>query len=113
MASDKQDRYLQNLALRNRQFTARRVQIEHATRQRLYNQTIRNRLHEGDLRAWRPTRGPHLTQQHRARQFEFAQAHLNWRLQDWHTVLFTSESRFLFKSRDGQESDLRAVIFWK
>ena len=96
MTSQREDQYLRNLALRNRQYTTRRLQIDfqHAIGQRISNQTIRNRLHEGDLRARRPARGPILTRQHRARRYEFAKEHQNWRLQDWRTVLFTDESRF-------------------
>ena len=64
------------------------------------DQTIHNRLHEGDLRARRPARGPILTRQHRARGYELAQEHQNWRLQDRHTVLFTDESRFHLRACD-------------
>ena len=73
MPSQREDQYLRNLALWNRQYTARRLQIDfqHAIGQRISDQTIRNRLHEGDLRARRPARGPILTRQHRARRYEF------------------------------------------
>ena len=109
MTSQREDQYLRNLALRNRQSTARRLQIDfqHAIGQRISDQTIRNRLHEGDLRARRPARGPILTRQHRARRYEFAQEHQNWRLQDWRTVLFTDESRFHLSACD------RRVRVWR
>ena len=88
-----QDQYLRNLMLRNRQYTARRLQID-------FQHTIRNRLHEGDLKARRPARGPILTRQHRARRYEFAQEQQNLRLHDWRTVLFTDESRFHLSACD-------------
>ena len=96
MMSQREDQYLRNLALRNRQYMARRLQInfQHAIGQRISDQTIRNRLHVGDLRARRLARGPILTRQHCARWYEFAQEHQNWRLQNWRIVLFTDESRF-------------------
>ena len=59
MTSQREDQYLRNLALRNWQYTTRRLQIDfqHAIGQRISDQTIRNRLHEGDLRARRPAKG--------------------------------------------------------
>ena len=54
MTSQKEDQYPRNLALRNRNYTARRLQIDFAIGQRISDKTIRNRLHEGDLRARRP-----------------------------------------------------------
>ena len=80
MTSQREDQFLRNLALRNRQYTARRLQIDfqHAVGQRISDQTIRNRLHEGDLRARRLARGPILTRQHRALRYEFAQEYQNW-----------------------------------
>ena len=47
MTSQREDQYLRNLVLRNRQYTARRIQIDfqHAISQRISDQTICNRLH--------------------------------------------------------------------
>ena len=59
------------------------------------------------MRARHLARGPILTRQHRARWYEFAQEHQNWRLQDWHTVLFTDESRFHLSACD------RHVRVWR
>ena len=102
MTSQRLDQYLRNLALRKRQYTAKRLQIDfqHAIGQRISDQAIHNRLHKGDLRARRRSRGPILTRQHRARRCEFAQEHQSWRLQGCRTILFTDESRFHLSACD-------------
>ena len=58
--TDRQDRYLWNLALRNRQSTTRglRNDFQLATGVRVSNQTVRNRLHGDSLHARRPATGP-------------------------------------------------------
>ena len=47
----KKDRYFGSIALRNRQYTARRLKIgfQHAIGQRIPDQTTRHRLYDGDL----------------------------------------------------------------
>ncbi len=64
------------------------------------SQTIRNRLHEGCLRAWRPLVGPVLTGRHRGARLAFALEHQNWQVRHWHPVLFTDESRFTLSTCD-------------
>ena len=43
-------------------------------------QTIRDRLHEGGLRAQRPVVGPVLTAQHRGARLAFTREHQNWQV---------------------------------
>ena len=94
--TDRQDRYLWNLALRNCQSTARGLHndLQLATGVRVSNQTVRNRLHGDSLHARRPATGPILTVAHRTDRRLFAQNHIRWQLDQWRTVLFTDESRF-------------------
>ena len=94
--TDRQNHYLRNLALRNRQSTARclRNDLQLATGVDVSNQTVRNRLHGDSLHARRPATGPILTVAHRTDRRIFAQNHIGWPLDHWHTVLFTDESRF-------------------
>ena len=120
MRTQREDRCLRNLALRNRQYTARRIQIEsqHATGQRLSNQTIRNRLHEGDLSAIRPSRGPTFTRQHRKLRYEFAQVYQNWWSQDWHSSRIKADFTWVLvidvsRSWEDPEDDTRTATFWK
>ncbi|KAI4896474.1 hypothetical protein NFI96_032686 [Prochilodus magdalenae] len=64
------------------------------------DQTIRNRPHEGGLRARRPVVGPVLTGQHRRARLAFATEHQNWQIRHRHLVLFTDESRFYLSTCD-------------
>ncbi len=57
--------------------TARALQndLQQATDVNVFDQTIRNRRYEVDLRAWRLLVGPVLTAQHRVARLEFAIEH--------------------------------------
>lgn len=107
--TDRQDRYLRNLALRQRHSTARmlRNDFQVATGVRLSDQTVRNRLHGDSLSARRPATGPVLTVAHRRRRLEFANNHVNWQLAQWRCLMFSDESRFHVSACD------RRVRVWR
>ena len=85
--------------------TARALQndLQQATGVNVSAQTIRNRLHEGGLRARRPVVCPVLTAQHRGARLAFAIEHQNWHVRHWRPVLFTDESRFTLSTCDRRE----------
>ncbi|KAI4882733.1 hypothetical protein NFI96_028535, partial [Prochilodus magdalenae] len=58
------------------------------------DQPIRNRSHEGGLRARRPVVGPVLTGQQCRARLAFTTEHQNWQICHRCLVLFTDESRF-------------------
>ncbi|KAI4879945.1 hypothetical protein NFI96_000568 [Prochilodus magdalenae] len=67
------------------------------------DQTIRNRPHEGGLRARCPVVGPVLTGQHRRARLAFATEHQNWQIRHRRLVLFTDESRFYLSTCDRRD----------
>ncbi len=106
--------------------TARALQndLQQATGVNVSDQTIRNRLHEGGLRARRPLVGPVLTARHRGARLAFVTEHQNWHVRHWHPVLFTDECRFTLSTCDrcervwrssGEQHDQfggRSVMVW-
>ena len=87
------DRYLQISARRNpeRNATMLNNAFPAATGRRVSTQTVRNRLHDAQLRSRRPCRGPHFTPRHYEAQYRWAQQHAEWTRQNWHQVLFSDE----------------------
>ncbi|KAI4882996.1 hypothetical protein NFI96_015792, partial [Prochilodus magdalenae] len=67
------------------------------------DQTIRNRPHEGGLRARRPVVGPVLTGQHRRARLAFATEDQNWQICHRRLVLFTDESRVYLSTCDRRD----------
>lgn len=65
-------------------------------------QTIRNRLHQFNLRSRRAAVRLPLTPRHRQARMVFCRRHHRWTRQQWGTVLFTDESRFSLSTCDGR-----------
>ncbi len=95
------------MAVRRRHSTARALQVDflQASRQRISDQAVRNRLHENGRG---PARGPILTWEHRRARLDFAQHHhQHWQLRYWRPILSTDDSRFHVSTCD------RRVRVWR
>lgn len=109
VTTERQDRFLQNVARRQPTITARQLvedlQSQHQVA--ISDQTARRRLHEANLRARRPLRVPALRHGNRGRRLLWAREHLQWTVDQWAHVLFSDESRF------GFHPDSRRVRVWR
>jgi transposase len=102
--TQREDRYISRQALQTRTASASNIrrQLLAANNNNVSEQTIRRRLHGFQLRSRRPAVRPRLTQAHRVARLAFSRQHLRWTRQQWATVLFSDESRFMLNHNDGR-----------
>ena len=100
----RQDRLIVIEALRNRTQNATRLQqrLRQVTGTRVATQTVRNRLHDAQLNARRPTIVLPLTLHHRQARRAWSRRHIRWTMQQWRSVMFSDESRFTLDFNDGR-----------
>ncbi len=87
-----------------------------------YNQGMQNTISERTTRrtlkkmgysSRRPHRVPLLSAKNRKRRQKFAQAHQNWTIDDWKTVAWSDDSRFLLQHSDvGSEFGVKNMKAW-
>lgn len=63
--------------------------------------TIRRRLAESNLRAFRPARASQLLSRHRRAILAFVREYAHWTVEKWKNVLFSDESRIALRGPDG------------
>ncbi|GFX56277.1 transposable element Tcb2 transposase [Trichonephila clavipes] len=104
-----EDRYLVLTARRHRNMNATLLQqhLRSATGTTVSTLTARNRLHGVGLYARRPMVCVRLTSRHRRDRREWATEHVNWRRNEWISVLFSDESRF------SVYPDNRRIFIWR
>ena len=64
--------------------------------------TVRRRLRQHGIRAYRPFIGITLTRQHRLRRLLWAPQFQRWQHRNWQRILFSDESRFQLFRADGR-----------
>lgn len=104
VTSERQDRAIRLLTLRNRTITAESIarQTPGIHNNRISGQTVRRRLRRFGLRPRRIHKGPMLTRGHRRARLEWARARRRWRLHTWRNIIFSDESRFSLRFSDGR-----------
>lgn len=103
--SERDDRFIQTVMLRNRHQTA--VDVQHELQEvrgtEISSRTVRRRLAENQITPFRPAAGPQLTRAHRVARLRFAQDHRFWTTEQWGSVLFSDESRIGLYGADGRD----------
>ena len=99
-----EDRFITRTVLRNRRLSSRDLQARFAGRYgiQISDQTVRNRLHAANLRAYKATRKPAITALHRQAHLRWCQQHRKWNRNMWGNVMFSDESRFCLPKLDGR-----------
>ncbi|XP_069139216.1 uncharacterized protein [Argopecten irradians] len=100
VTSDRQGRYTRVSHLRDR-FQTARTTIGINGRQNSVS-TVGQRLRNAGLKACRPFRGNILTQHRRQNRLTWTRRHRHWLMRLWRRILFTHESRFHLRYRDGR-----------
>ncbi len=100
-----QDRHIRTSHLRDRFLPATHTAAvtPGMTNNRISAQTVRNRLGERGIRAYRPYVEPILTRRHRDVRREWTTERARWTRLQWNSVMFSDESRFCLRRADGRE----------
>ncbi len=81
------------------QITARYNQVMQNT---ISEHTTRQTLKQMGYSSRRPHRVPLRSAKNKKRRLQFTQAHQNWTIEDWKSVAWSDESRFLLRHSDGR-----------
>lgn len=104
VTTHRQDRYIILTHLRDRFRTATetaRAVIGRHNRQ-IHAKTVRNRLKDINVKAYRPCKRPILTQRHKRDRFLWARRNLRLTRADWARILFVDETRLRLRHADGR-----------
>lgn len=101
----RQDRRIIRAHLRDRFVPATVIarQILRGNNQQVSAQTVRNRLRDVGIRAYRPVKCPLLTLRHKRDRLTWARRYVRLTRADWANVLFVDETRIKLRNADGRE----------
>jgi transposase len=93
ISSSADDRLLGRLSLKNRKMTSRRLAVEmNVSGVAMSSRTVRRRLLEVGLRAYRPRKKPKLTFAMKKKRLNWALQFRRWTKEDWQRICFSDES---------------------
>ena len=98
--SRRTDRRLKRLCKTHRFSTS--SELLEAWNQSVSQQTVRNRLHKFGLRSRRPAVCPLLSPCHRSARLAWSMTRCHFRELQWSRIIFTDESHFLLRPKDGR-----------
>jgi len=100
--SDKTDRRIVRLALKNRKSTANEINsILQDSNVKISDRTVRRRLVSAGLKARIPRKRPYLNEKQRKKRLTWAKAHINWTTDEWKKVLWSDETKISIFGSDG------------
>lgn len=104
MTTRRQDLIITNHAQRNNTQSATRLRqhLQRVAGVQVSAQTIRNRLHDAQVNAFRPRIVLPLTPRHRQARSAWCRIHQRWTRRQWGDVMFSDESRFELDFNDGR-----------
>jgi transposase len=97
ITSDRQNRILARRADASDEPSLRKMEQEMKDKKisgKVSRETIRRRLHEQDMDAYRQIPKPKLTKAQKKARLQWARKHENWTLEQWQRVLWSDESMF-------------------
>ena len=72
-------------------------------------ETVRRRLRDNELNACSPRKVPLLSKKNVAKRIQFAKSHLNWPIEKWRNILWTDESKIVYRSTLMDRSNLHIL----
>ncbi len=99
VTSQRQERNLHLIHLRNRMIMTEKLPVEHLV-SHISEFRVSRRLGESVLPARRPVVGPILKQRHRTARLAWARARYRWILHTWQHIHFNDESQFSLRFSD-------------
>lgn len=101
--SEREDRVLKKLSLKNRKATSKELSstLNENFNIEISDRTVRRRLQGLGLHGRRPRKKPGLTQKMKSARLAFAKLHRDWTENEWKRVIFTDESKCNLNQSDG------------
>lgn len=97
--TERQDRALCHVSLHDRFMSATAIQRQEIDNVHCSIATIRRRLCEGGFKSYTPAKKTKLSLLHKANRLAWSVQHLHWRPEQWQSVIFSDESKFVIQQQ--------------